>query len=450
LSDPEIYPESLPPVAEILNDLSRRTEWQKQWYDIRVKSLDFAMLIVRFFESLLQGDQRRFTDSSNKIDRVRPEIRRLFLAKKEFPRIKSKRDEKDEFKKEVFKDEINALTTWATSWFNFIDQIEQLVKPNKDNSRHTANINAQETRHKLRQMQDGYDFIAQKTFPYFGVSELKGKEELWYDRLARTIDLYVCVPESIGKTPFPKESTANRWKKEEKNRIESIKKVLLEYQKKSGYEFIVPTSTIEKGIVRVAVIGLKGLQAKHLDNEFPRLLMWLSEMSNIGVHQFLIVIIKGNHPESPYAISFSDSYLGVVKDSLESGKEFEEPSYSKPHLVPIEKDMLEVLPGITLIDYQDDKVAVAVTEILIDMWKLSEARKRLSLDEKIEQDWLQELQNDYFRNMKKNLAKLESEAVEDKARRYNDLINRLVTENAILTTDEFRQLFSADVQNTSS
>jgi hypothetical protein len=411
-------------------------EWQNQWHTIRTVSLSLAKAIVRFFESILRGDEGRRKSSSETIDKIRPEIRRLLLTKKDFPQKAS--GNKDQLR---FKDKLSALTNWTLSWNNFIDQLEHLIIPPEPNSKHIANVNIQETRCKLKSMQDAYDFVSQETYPYFDINDLKSQERAWYDRLSATIAFYISELSSIGNTPFPHEATTNWWARKEKDRIEKIHQILMDYEKESGYECIVPTNTIEDGIVREAIIGIRGLQGKDMDNEFVRLLFRLSYISDIDIHRFLIVLVKDNHPERPYAISVGNDYLEAIKNMRESGKDFEEPSYSKPHLASIESYMLDVLPGISLTTYEDDKIATATTEILVSLWKLSEARRRLSRDDKTEQAFLKELEHRYVNNTINNLTVLQKEDAVNLHQEYSSIVDRYLYSAQLLTPEEFQHLY---------
>ena len=205
-------------------------DWQKQWYDIRSKSLELAVEYIHFFEAIIWGVNRKFKISKNKISKLYPDVISLLTSYKEFPTRVDKN-----FGSEKFKNEIEDIKGWASSWQDFLDQILRVSHQNQDNYSNLANVNIQQTYKKLEKMQSAYDSIEIATFSYFDVSRLKDQEKKWYNYLSKVIAFWLSAPHKIGKTFNPKSTITQWWNQLEKNRIEGIDEVLCRFEENSGY-----------------------------------------------------------------------------------------------------------------------------------------------------------------------------------------------------------------------
>lgn len=416
-------------------------DWQKQWYDIRSKSLELAIEYAHSFEAIIQGEKRKFKSGANRINRLYRDVISLLTSAKGFPTRIDKN-----FGSERFKNEIEDIRGWASSWQNFLDQILRVSHQNKNKYSNLANINIQQTYKKLEKMQSAYDSIEIATFSYFGVSHLKDQEKKWYNYLSKAIAFWVSVPDKTGKTFNPKSTITQWWDQLEKNRIEGIDEVLYRFEENSDVKCIRPTYTFEDDDSRKAAIGIKGPRWEQLDVKLETLLLGLCDLADIGVDTYLLIILDDDHPQKPLAISLPKDYLRRVKEFTKTLEEFEENKYIKPLTIPLKEDSLRSLPGISATKIKENLLSTSIGEILVYLWCITEARKRLSQKVKIEFKWLQELVKYYKLKLENSLAKLEGNDSPELWSKYHNLIETVVNKGKPFTVESFQQMFRDDIQ----
>ncbi|MGB8310454.1 MAG: hypothetical protein WCE81_01130 [Halobacteriota archaeon] len=419
-------------------------DWQKQWYDIRSKSLELVVECINFFEAIIWGVNRKFKIGKNKISKLYPDVISLLTSYKEFPTRVDKN-----FGSEKFKNEIKDIKGWASSWQGFLDQILRVSHQNQDNYSNLANVNIQQTYKKLEKMQSAYDSIEIATFSYFDVSRLKDQEKKWYNYLSKVIAFWLSAPHKIGKTFNPKSTITQWWNQLEKNRIEGIDEVLCRFEENSGMECIKPTYTFEDGDLRKAAIGIKGTRWEQLDVKFETLRYGLLDLADIDVDSYLLIILDDDHPQKPLAISLSKDFLCSVKESIQTSEEFKDNEFLKPLpilLKDLKEDVLRSLPGISLIKTEGDIISTSVGEIIVYLWCITEVRKRLSQKVKTEFKWLQEVVKHYKLKLGNSLAKLEGNASPELSSKYHNLIETVVNKGKPFTVESFQQMFRDDIQ----
>lgn len=160
----------------------------------------------------------------------------------------------------------------------------------------------------------------------------------------------------------------------------------------------------------------------------------------------MLEYIEGNHPEKPLALSIQKTFLQRVQESLQSGQELKQSDFGNPYPDLVTPEMLEVLPGISMLETEEDVVASAIGDILLNLWQLSEARQRLSQEESTEGNWLRELEEDYKRELTTSLTKLKIEAPKALSRKYEAIVEEIIVNDEPFTSQSFQQLFVKDIQ----
>jgi len=104
---------------------------------------------------------------------------------------------------------------------------------------------------------------------------------------------------------------------------------------------------------------------------------------------------------------------------------------------------LETLPGITLgKEPEKDVIQTCLSNILIQLWRLSEIRKRLSKEETTENAWRQELEKGCEQIINNRMKVIEQEAGENIFGKYQRLIEDVTKNNHLFTSDDFERYFS--------
>jgi hypothetical protein len=416
-------------------------DWQKQWYDIRSKSLELAIECAHIFEAKIWRVNKKLKISKNKIIKLYPDVISLLTSYAEFPTRVDKN-----FGSEKFEEEIKAIRAWASVWQDFLDQILRVSHQNQDNYNYLVNFNIQQTYKTLERMQNAYDSIEIATFLYFDVSQLKDQETKWYDYLSKVIAFWLSAPHKTGKTFNPKSTITQWWDQLEKNRIAGIDEVLYRFEKNSDIKCIRPTYTFEDDDSRNAAIGIKGFRWEQLDVKLETLLLGLCDLTDIDVDTYLLIILDDDHPQKPFAISLPRDYLRRVKEFTKTLEEFEENNYIKPRPIPLKEDALQSLPGISATKIKENLLPTSIGEILVYLWRITQVRKRLSQKVKTEFKWLQELIKYYKLKLENSLAKLEGNDSPELWSKYHNLIETIVNKGKPFTEESFQQMLRDDIQ----
>jgi len=118
-------------------------EWQKQWHDIRTKSLDLVMTCTRFIEARLGGKDNKVKRIATELDRILPDILHLFSTIKKFPQ------KVDFFVRPTrLEESFRSFSQWLFSWENFLRQLPSLFLGD-DREKNLVNVNIQDARRKL-------------------------------------------------------------------------------------------------------------------------------------------------------------------------------------------------------------------------------------------------------------------------------------------------------------
>lgn len=201
--------------------------------------------------------------------------------------------------------------------------------------------------------------------------------------------------------------------------------------------------------LRRTTIGIRGLRWKQLEDEFTirRIIVPLIGLTDLDIDYFSIVPIVENHPENSLAISVPKAFLERVRESLINEKEMEESSFGNPLPELLSPEMLEVLPGISMPEIEEDVVASSISDILLHLWRLSETRQRLSKEESTEVNWFLEMEKHCKQELAKLLTTLRNEDSEALSNKYQRISAEVIENEIPFTPDFFQQLFAEDIQS---
>ena len=411
--------------------------WQKQWYDIRTKSLDLVRVCTRYIEAVLGGKNTKVSRIAGELDSMRPDVLRLLSTDKAFPK-KGDAISSTAGLEKLLRD----LAEWSFSWRNFLQQFSWLLTGD-GYEKNVVNVNIQDSRRKLGKMQQAYKLIMGKTFPYFSVKELAELETAEYNRLARTVDFFLSNLNHMGKIFNARLDVVKWWNKRERSRINSVKKILSQFGITTEFTFVPPTRTIETGNHLETAIGVQGLKFRQLNEQDLEVIIFgLSDLADLDIDFYHLVAIEGNYTESKEALRISKNFFEVVKKSIESNQDFFEFGMSKPCPCTIKKELLDVLPGIHLNENQDENaIKKSIGSILMQLWKLTELRNRLSKEENSENLWRCELEQDCKNILREQMKIIKKEANEDLSRKYQQMIDDVIINNKPFTSEDFQKYF---------
>jgi hypothetical protein len=141
------------------------------------------------------------------------------------------------------------------------------------------------------------------------------------------------------------------------------------------------------------------------------------------------------------AIRVSRKLFLNIKKALD-GEDVEENDYSNPLPFPLTKEILETIDGVELKETKPEPSTLLSAEILIELWKLIEVRKRIDCENNIENEWLKESEIKHTKKIQKILMELKSLSPEERYLQLRDLSNEVIDDKVELSENDFLRYLS--------
>jgi len=405
-------------------------EWQEQYIKLRQEGVEFAKICTRYFEAISEGNVSRIKSSLTKLIQQGITLSDMLKKRKKYPR-----QSKKYFDKEAVSEEQKLINAWCSSLDNFINQLSSLIQPKSDNDRNLANINLKATVYKLSQMQSAFEKVANLTFCYFQTEELIKGERIWFDRLLRTVAYY--ITEFIGspekKLIIAKAEIENWWKLHHENRLQQVHSIITDFESESYFTFHLPNRIIEEENLKYVVIGVDRVEFENIEDELLELIGGLVELATTNIDFFTFVNIHEN--EAIGAFRVQKKFIQRLKTFIEEG-EFEESEYGNPIPVNLEDSILESLEGVTIKKLKIEGGNESFTKMMFDIWKLSEYRNRLNIQNSTEKNWLIEIEKEFQASINNHIKEVETVLETEELKKIRQLVADFLKGEIQITNDE--------------
>lgn len=393
-------------------------EWQECHIQLREQGLIFSKKCTIYFEARIANNSSRIKSLGLSLVKQVNNFLQLVRHRKKFPDFTIRY-----FEKAPFESERKVLDAWLNSISNFGNQLSSIVDPKTLNDRNVALINLRDSYNRLKNAQRAFDQITEKQ-AYFEVEDLNRTEVLSYDRLLKTVTYYIehlnkpVVNGNINVVQFKIE---NWWKNIELKKLGELNAILENFQSESYYEFIAPNKIIHEGNLKKVVIGVDNLDLECLDDELLYLFSGLTDLCSLDIDFFYFVNVINK--KAINAFSVSSDFILRLKKFLEMEEEFQESEYGNPLPLEVNDELIGSLDGVSLNNKSTGFTNDNFVRLIYDVWKLSEYRKRLNKESKVERDWLLQEEESFSKSIEE-LAKLitEDNIVKDLAKiQINDI-----------------------------
>lgn len=364
-------------------------EWQHIHQQFREHCLDLMKRCTRLLEAYLEKNTSAVTSMTRAVISASVSFFNLDTVLPKHPSTAKKYFDHKPFEKEQSK-----IANWQSSFRNFISQLNGLVNPKKENDRRLPVINLKSAVFKLSEMQESYEKIRSATYGYFSTEKLRNDEQQWLTRLLHTAEFYTEQAKQNFETPvIVAARSVSEWHSSETNRkLEELHQIIREYEEESYFDFFLPTRIIEEELITTAVIGVSGIDIGNQDELFS-LSLGLSGLAKTDIHYFILVWINAQQ-QATGSMRFRKEYFEAFDRMFESQPE-EDIDFGTPlALIPDEKQ-LAVLDNISLLKLEASKEDTAFFNMMMNLWKLTEHRRRLNNLVPAEKSWLLEIENDY-------------------------------------------------------
>ncbi len=378
-------------------------EWQNQYIKIREESLSFAKNCVRYFESSMEGNQSKHKSSLNRLIEQIPTLTNLLSKTKGYNRQSRKYFDKGQF----LEDE-KVISDWCFSLRNTLNQLANIVQPKKDNDRNVAFINLKAVFYKLSKMQQSFDKVVESSFTYYNTSKLKNEEQIWYDRLFITVSYYISffINSNRHRVFNSKLTIKNWWETFNENKLKQIHQIIRDFENESHFSFHLPNRIIQTETLGKVVIGITGLRSENLEEDSLFLFQGLADLASTEADFFNFINIQDSQAISN-GFSVQKVFFERIKNFMDTG-EFEESDYGNPTPIIVDKSMVDSLNGITLKEMPLNENAELFTQMMFNIWKLSEYRNKLNKKNSVECKWLKEIEEEYGTDIQRHLDKVET------------------------------------------
>jgi hypothetical protein len=355
-------------------------EWQEHHIETRNKILEFIKIFNKAFENILEGKKPK--DFGN----IEHEINLLLSLDKEFVFNQE----------EKFKEQLENISSFKTSFNNFISQLIYIIEDKFSQKSNLALLNFKDASFKLLSMQKSFQIITDNTYQYFETEELITQELYWFDRFIKTISFYMYSSEQ--KVIVAKDSIYRWWEEIHKNELNQIYDIL----QNLDYHIYKPIKVIEQANSKEIVIGIEGFE----EGDLEQVLFGLVDFYKLGID--FVNIIRVHNKEASYGFRVPKMFFEKVQNELDGG-EYEESEFGNPHPINVTDELLSTLDEkIVLESPPEDIPKTAFIEIMFDIWKLMEYRNNLDKNNEIENKWLQENKKNIIHSIGEKLEELNS------------------------------------------
>ncbi len=142
-------------------------------------------------------------------------------------------------------------------------------------------------------------------------------------------------------------------------------------------------------------------------------------------------------------INISQNLLLDLKKAVEEGIEYTG-KYNNPYPGIVTEKIIEALEGIELDTIIEDKSKNLVLEIITNLWKYHEIKKRVIGNNSFEKDWLKDLKNEYSQKITKSIKHLTIENYE-LGIHYENYVSLVINDGLSFSKEEFTVQFMLDL-----
>ncbi len=416
--------------------------WQSQAVQIRKESLEFVKRTVKYFESVIERNQVKITNSIKPVAEQRLVIGGLLVVKKNLP-SKSKKY----FSKALFPADEKSFNSWCFSLNNFVTQFLNIFQPDTEQARHVALLNLKESVLNLSEMHIAFDNIVNSTSEYFLTKELKEDELSWYARLRKCTSYYIeefLQAKSINTTNA-KNLIETWWTGLQFKKLQEIHSIIQNFGSQSKFTFHLPNKIEEKGKLKYLVIGVDWLGIENDVNDFSDVSAGLSQLANVDIDFFTLVYIKDF--EALYGLRFSKEFFSRIRKVIEEDIDLEDGVFGNPRQINLDSVDLTSLNNITKKNIKVGLDIESYMNMIPQIWQLSLYRQKLDVENSVEKQWLIELEKNYDAKIKKQLEVIESLSDINEYKLVAEWTNKILKNEYLPTTIELVELLYKKVDS---
>ncbi|WP_347051903.1 hypothetical protein [Flavobacterium olei] len=379
-------------------------EWQKKILQIRTTAVEWCKSVLRIIDSSFEGNVAKRNKETEIYVLSSEKLSASMTPIKPYPKFANTMPDKADLKKAE-----QSITSWFGTIRNSNSQFINLFNPQGENDQHVASNNFKSIFLKLTEMQTAFHDIENLTAVHFDSLSVDKDENIIYERLYKSITYLMNhfpfstqVPVKIGRLAIEK------WYMEFLNsEMNELKEILETATVEIGYDFILPKRINKMESAATVIIGIKDFDFAKENNIFL-LAYALRVLADYPAYFFSILSIQNNIAVNGFR--FKKDLFEILNDFDDT--KFEDLNLNLPLPIIPDQEHAEIL-NVEIKKQVTESSADLKYRILLELWKLSQARSILTGHTTFESEWLEELEDKHLQTIEKNIKLIPESDIND-------------------------------------
>lgn len=364
--------------------------WQLTTITLREQALKCAQVSYRILELMLQRKSagKPFKEATHDWK----QHQEAFLITDNTMPIFPLREKISADNEELLKPLRKLVREWTSCLRNFYQQFTGLIAVDNSDTRRLSLFNLRRANVYLPEMQQAFAAISEQTIAYFDTTELIKQEKYWYGRLHRASVFYGEYVFNWSYTPVRDVAVtiAEYWKKLQASRYKNLLACLDSFAELTSYVIYKPDKLVDEEWTTHTVMGVEGLNAKEITENFEWFSKSLASVSLTNVDFLTVVACKEKKAVGGFRFR-RDFFVKVAK--LINGEEDELSLSDAPIPIILNADIIKTLPDVTWSEPSPNPIGKAITDLYQTLWQFVETTERYKVKTESDKTWKEQLIN---------------------------------------------------------
>ena len=407
-------------------EVSSAYEWQKNMMYKRTVATEWCQYLLKWIDSIFEANVAKRNTALVTFRNLRLKLEEALSPDRPYPSYGKKMPNKG-----LRENAEKRINKWITSLSNSNNQVYNLISPTGNNDRNLASINLKAIFLGLADAQQAFHEMEELTIPYFNSIETDRKETVLYTRLYKSV-LFIMshLPiEEQQSVPVAKKAIEQWHDYYQSQRISTLSQLLKDATQLTGIKLTPPKQFIETETLITVPIAVEG--ANFRDSiALGKLLAVLSPLGSYPATFFTLLLVSDGTITN--AVRVSKDFFSAVNDLLDSG---DDSALKENNIYPITPtaELQPCFPDLKIIPLKADERTEKKARIVMELWKLNQARKVLVSGSPFNKKWLNELNNDYD----KSISRLLTEIQDGRDNSFCSWATTIIQTQQILKENEF-------------
>jgi hypothetical protein len=401
-------------------------QWQKNMLDIRDIAIEWLRNLLKLTDAIFEANVTKRDVAIKSFEISRKKLENAINPEKPYPSYGKKiLDSKQTATIEKY------IKKWINSLNNSNNQVYSLFSPNGDNDRNVASINLKASFFNLEQMQKAFHEMEKLTIAYFDSASRDRQEDILYTRLYQSV-LYTMAHLPIEEQPkvaVGKKAIELWYHNFQVNRLFQLTSILNITSQITGVSLIAPKQFIETETLTTVPIAIEGIDFRD-EEAIEKLLVALSPLAAYPATFFTLVSFSNNTITN--AVRIPKDFFITIEQFLTS-ENYKELKIENIYPILPTDELLPCFPAFKIVPMQANEKTEKKAQVVMELWKLNQARKILNISDAFDKSWLLDLRD----SIQRKISALLIEAKIDKECKFAGWVNTKLESNLIIHENDF-------------